>query len=109
MSDTIAIPLPPPRAAFTNINNKRKSSPTSSTTSITKRKESPLRDAIRRTPVELVSAEVLRQTAAQMLQVEREIQSLLEPDYRDDVKSYMFDMEVSSLSLFSFRGRVWSL
>lgn len=53
------------------------------------RKESPLRDSVRRTPSELVAAEVLRQTAAQMADLE----PLLELEYQQDVKAYMFDME----------------
>ena len=53
-----------------------------------------MRDSLRRTPSELVAAEVLRQSAAQMA----DMQSLLELEYQHDVKSYMFDMEVSAAS-----------
>lgn len=63
--------------------------------SINKRKESPLLDAIRRTPSELISSELSQLSSAQTETATREIQSLLEPDYRDDIKTYMFEMEVS--------------
>ena len=51
---------------------------------------------MRRTPSELVAAEVLRQSAAQFA----DMQSLLELEYQHDVKSYMFDMEVSTVASF---------
>lgn len=80
--------LPTSRNAF--YNNRKRVSPAS----LTRRKESPLRDSLRRTPVELV-ADTLRQSSSKANTAEREMHSLLELEYRDDVKSYMFEMEVS--------------
>jgi hypothetical protein len=80
--------LPTSRNAF--YNNRKRVSPAS----LTRRKESPLRDSLRRTPVELV-ADSLRQSSSKAITAEREMHSLLELEYRDDVKTYMFEMEVS--------------
>lgn len=63
--------------------------------SINKKKESPLVDSIRRTPSEIISSELSQLSPLQCSVTTREIQNLLEPDYRDDIKAYMFEMEVS--------------
>lgn len=63
--------------------------------SLNKKKESPLAESLRRTPSELVTSELSQLSPTQCDIATREIQSLLEPDYRDDIKSYMFEMEVS--------------
>ena len=90
--------LPTSRNSFYN---KKRSSPAS----LNKRKDSPLRDSARRTSPELLAAEVRRQSAAQMVLAERDLQKLLEHEYQSEVKTYMFDMEVSCALLFSTRGR----
>jgi hypothetical protein len=85
---TATTTLPTSRPAFYN---KKRSSPSS----LTKRKDSPLRDSLRRTPPEIVSAEMQRHAAMPMALADREMQNLLELEYREDVKAYMYEMEVS--------------
>ena len=82
---TAAITLPSSRAAFYS---KKRQSPAS----LTKRKE----DALRRTPTEVL-AEQRKSTA----QAERDMQSLLELAYQDDVRAYMSEMEVRRFSLYA--------
>lgn len=55
-----------------------------------------MRESMRRTPPELVAAEVQRQTAARLARAQRDVKPLLEPVYRDDIREYMHEMEVSS-------------
>lgn len=93
--------LPTSRNSF--YNKRRSSSP-----SLNKRKDSPLRDSARRTSPELLAAEVLRQSAAQMVLAERDLQNLLEHEYQSEVKTYMFDMEVSCAFLSATRAETRS-
>lgn len=66
-----------------------------------RRTASPLAESLRRTPPQLVSVEMQRQQQLLVAKgVDRELQQLLELDYRDDVKVYMYEMEVSLVSDF---------
>lgn len=60
-----------------------------------------MRDSLRRTPPELLASEVLRHAAATKAAGDKDIQNLLELEYQDEVKTYMFDMEVSFLFFFT--------
>ncbi|KAK4048840.1 hypothetical protein OIO90_005648 [Microbotryomycetes sp. JL221] len=81
--------------------NKRRSPPTSSVSQqqLAKRRDSPLRDAVRRTPPELMSQAMQRQHVMQLHSTaDRDMQALLEVDYREDVKAYMYEMETKTLA-----------
>lgn len=84
-------------SARSSMYSKRRSPSPTTLVSLTKRRESPLTNSLRRTPPQLVSVEMQRQAQLQMGKAEREMQALLEVDYRDDVKLYMYEMEVSPL------------
>lgn len=91
MKASVVASLPSSRSSF----YKKKVSPPS----LSKRKDSPLRDSLRRTPPEILNAELkLRSTGL----LDREMQNLLELDYQEDVRAYMGEMEVSTFNFCIF-------
>ncbi|KDE05370.1 hypothetical protein MVLG_04281 [Microbotryum lychnidis-dioicae p1A1 Lamole] len=102
-----ATTFPSTKAAF--YNKKRSPSAASSSSSSStcssasssggssKRRDSPLRDSIKRTMPELMSAQMQRQQAIPRSLAEQEMQSLLELEYRDDVRSYMHEMQAKTI------------
>ncbi|KAM0786621.1 hypothetical protein ACM66B_002073 [Microbotryomycetes sp. NB124-2] len=85
-------------SASTSNSNKRRSPPTSAASQLSKRRESPLRDAVRRTPPELMSQAMQRQHVMNLHNQDKDMQALLEIDYREDVKAYMYEMETKTLA-----------
>lgn len=93
-TSTSAITISGPRPT---LYAKKRASPAGSIAKVSRSQPSPLHDALRRTPAELVAAQVQHQGISALLAAERELQNLLELEYKDDVKTYMTEMEVRGL------------
>ncbi|KAK4049523.1 hypothetical protein OIV83_004020 [Microbotryomycetes sp. JL201] len=87
-----------PASRASACSNKRRSPPTSAASQLSKRRDSPLRDAVRRTPPELMSQAMQRQHVMHLHNTDKDMQALLEVDYREDVKAYMYEMETKTLA-----------
>lgn len=82
----------------TTSSNKKRSSPLGKRSLLPTTTSSPLRDSLRRTPPELIAVQLERKSTAHRIAAEREMQNLLELEYKEDVRSYMSKMEVSPSS-----------
>lgn len=75
-----------------NLYLKKRPSPIKGVT-VFKKKDSPFKSAVRKTPKDVIAAEIQRQRQAQYIALERELNALFEQEYAQDIHTYMKQME----------------